>query len=77
VVLADAEDVEADLVGKLDLLEEVSQPPCRADLRADVGEGVEAKFHHRFLSDPHQLFAPNSIQRLRGPDFDRGRGCQG
>jgi hypothetical protein len=42
MVLPDAENVEAYLIGELDLLEEVSQPPCRADLRADVGEGVEA-----------------------------------
>ena len=50
VVLADAEDVEADLIGQLDLLEEVAQPPCRVDLGADVGKGVEAKFHLGFLS---------------------------
>jgi hypothetical protein len=42
VVLADAEDVEADLVGQLGLLEEVAQPLCRVDLGADVGEGVES-----------------------------------
>lgn len=51
VVLADAKDIEADLVGQLDLLEEVAQPLCRADFQADVGESVEAKFHSRFLSD--------------------------
>src|SRR5215212_10213656 len=50
MVLADAEDIEADLVGKLDLLEEVAQPPCRVGLGPYVGEGVEAKFHRRFLS---------------------------
>jgi hypothetical protein len=41
VVLTDTEDVEADLVGQLDLLEEVAKPPCRVDLGPDVGEGVE------------------------------------
>jgi hypothetical protein len=49
MVLTDAEDVEAELICQLDLLEEVVQPPCRVDLGADVGEGVEAKFHLRFL----------------------------
>jgi hypothetical protein len=52
MVLTDAEDVEADLVGQLDLLEEVVQPLCRGDLRTDVGEGVETEFHRRFLSSP-------------------------
>src|SRR5918994_1852055 len=50
VVLADAEDVEAELIRQLDLLEEVVQPSCRVDLGADVGEGVEAQFHRLFLS---------------------------
>jgi hypothetical protein len=49
-VLADAENIKADLIGQLGLLEEVTQPLCRVDLRADVGEGVKAQFHHRFLS---------------------------
>jgi hypothetical protein len=40
-VLADAEDIEAELVGQLDLLEEVAQPQCRVDLRPYVSEGVE------------------------------------
>jgi hypothetical protein len=42
MVLPDAESIEAYLIGELDLLEEVAKPLCRADLRADVGEGVEA-----------------------------------
>jgi len=50
MVLTDAEDVEADLIRQLDLLKEVVQPSCRVDLGADVGEGVEAKLHRRFLS---------------------------
>ena len=33
VVLADAEDVEADLVGELDLLEQVAQPLAGATVR--------------------------------------------
>ena len=50
MVLADAEDVEAELICQLDLLEEIVQPPRRVDLGADVGEGVKAEFHRRFLS---------------------------
>jgi hypothetical protein len=42
VVLADAENIKADLIGQLGLLEEVTQPLCRVDLWADVGEGVKA-----------------------------------
>ena len=53
VVLADAEDVEADLVGQLDLLEQVGQPPLLGDRLAGlrigraVGERVEAELHDR------------------------------
>jgi hypothetical protein len=45
VVLADAENFEAELIRQLNLLEKVAQPPCRVDLGPDVGEGVETKFH--------------------------------
>ena len=50
MVLAEAEHVEPDLVGKLDLFDQVAQPLMRADprparFRADVGEGVETEFH--------------------------------
>src|ERR1700742_4783624 len=50
-MLADPEDVEADLVGELDLLDQVAQPPLGADQRAVAGlrgqlrEGVDAEFH--------------------------------
>ncbi|ESZ01076.1 hypothetical protein X738_05595 [Mesorhizobium sp. LNHC209A00] len=49
MVFAEAEDVEPDLVGEFDLLDQVAQPLMRADgartrLRADVGEGVETEF---------------------------------
>ena len=55
VVLAEAEDVEADLIGQLDLLDQVAQALMRADMargpaRADVGESVEAEFHDACLS---------------------------
>jgi hypothetical protein len=39
VVLAHAEDVEAELVGERDLLEQVAQPFLRADRRAGAGVG--------------------------------------
>ena len=42
VVLADAEDVEADLVGELDLLDEVAQPLLRADRRPVPASGVSS-----------------------------------
>ena len=46
VVLADAEDVEPDLVGELDLLEQVAQPLLGADLvRGQLREGVEPELH--------------------------------
>src|SRR3954462_8211779 len=51
MMLADAEDVEAELVGELDLLEQVREALLRRDrsARARVGsrlrEGVDAEFH--------------------------------
>ena len=39
MVLADAEDVEADLVGQLDLLNQVAQPLSSADHLAAAGIG--------------------------------------
>jgi hypothetical protein len=45
VVLADAEDVEADLVGERDLLDDLLDPLGRADPRADIRERVHAEFH--------------------------------
>ena len=50
VMLAQAEHVEADLVGKLDLFDQVAQPLMRADVagalfRADVGKSIETEFH--------------------------------
>ena len=49
-MLAETEHVEADLVGKLDLLDEIAQTLMRADVtgtvvHADVGKGVETQFH--------------------------------
>ena len=50
VVLADAEDVEADLVGELDLLDQVAQALLRATLApARVRERVDADLHDRVL----------------------------
>ena len=53
-MLAEAEHVEADLVGKLDLLDQVAQPLMRADVtgtlfHADVGKSVETEFHCQIL----------------------------
>jgi hypothetical protein len=51
VVLADADDVEADLVGELDLLQQVAQALARADatrrrmVGREVSEGVDADLH--------------------------------
>ena len=51
VVLADAEDVEPDLVGQLDLLQQVLQPLLGGDdvagarVRRALREGVDAEFH--------------------------------
>ena len=50
VVLADAEDVEPDLVGQLDLLDQVAQPLLRGLIPgSDVGERVDAELHGRRL----------------------------
>ena len=52
VVLADAEDVEAELVGQLDLLEQVAHPPLGrrrgAPGHGQLAEGVEAELHQTF-----------------------------
>ena len=51
VVLADAEDVEPDPVGELDLLDQVAQPLLRPDLptggrvRRELRERVDTEFH--------------------------------
>src|SRR5438034_3440141 len=45
-MLADPEDVEPNLVGELDLLDQVAQPLRRAHgARGQFGEGIDAKFH--------------------------------
>ena len=50
VVLADAEDVEPDLVGQLDLLDQVPQPLLRADFRRQLREGVDPEFHRAMVA---------------------------
>ena len=50
VVLADAEHIEADLVGELDLLDQIADALLRADdgagrVRRALSEGVDAEFH--------------------------------
>jgi hypothetical protein len=55
MVLAEAEDLEADLVGEFDLLDEVAQPlgwpdTTAADrIGADVGEGIQSEVHGSML----------------------------
>ena len=50
-MLADAEDVEADLIGELDLLHEIAEALGRIDappgfrVGAHLGKGVNAQFH--------------------------------
>lgn len=49
-MFAQTEDVEADLVGQLDLFDQVAQPLVRADragagLGTDVSKSVETEFH--------------------------------
>jgi hypothetical protein len=52
VVLAYAEDVEPDLVGKLDLLHQVPQAPGGADVGGgDLREGVDAELHADILAN--------------------------
>ena len=61
VVLADAEDVEPELVGQLDLLEQVGQPLLLADrlaglrIGSPVGERVEAELHADNVASEHGL----------------------
>jgi hypothetical protein len=45
VVLADGEDVEAELVGEAHLLHEVAHALLGADARAEVGERGDSEFH--------------------------------
>ena len=58
MVLADAEEVEPDLVGELDLLDEVCEAPRCVDLlagdriRTDVAECEEPEFHRSVLPAP-------------------------
>ena len=50
VVLADAEDVESDLVCELGLLDDLAQPLLRALALADVREREHADLHERVLA---------------------------
>jgi hypothetical protein len=51
VMLTDAEHVEPDLVGQLDLLEQIAQTPVPVDARADLGETVDTQVHVAQPSD--------------------------
>jgi hypothetical protein len=56
VVLADAEDVEPDLIGELDLLDQLLQALLRADrlagrrVRTDLAECVDSELHRSLRS---------------------------
>ncbi len=50
MVLADAKDVEADLIRQLDLLDQVAQPLRGIHTRSNVRKSVKAKLHRGFLS---------------------------
>ena len=54
VVLADAEDVEPDLLGELDLLEQFRHAPLRACC-PELGERVDAQFHDDAVSPKRVL----------------------
>jgi hypothetical protein len=55
-MLPEAEHVEADLVGKLDLFDEIAQSLMRADVtgtlvHAHIGKSVETQFHQESSSE--------------------------
>ena len=54
MVLADAEDVQPDAVGQLDLLDQLREPALRCDARAQVAERVDAELHR-----------PDTLMQLR------------
>jgi hypothetical protein len=53
VVLSDAEDVEPDLVGELDFLEQVAEPPTHVGLAS--GSRVEPGLCERVDADLHDV----------------------
>src|SRR5690349_19855249 len=72
MVLADAEDVEPDGVGQLDLLEQVVHPLCRRDrlpgdgIRRQLAEGVDTQLHYLRT----QLYRPGgSATAVPGTDM--------
>ena len=50
VVLPDAEDVEPDLVGELDLLDQVPQPLLGVEPGRQLSEGVDPELHGRIVA---------------------------
>src|SRR5690606_30304415 len=88
VMFADAEHVEACLVGELDLLEEVPQPFGRVDRTAgrcvgsDVCEGIEAEFHGghpalqaRQIEMPPAVCQSVCVDAQSSPSTTRRRNC--
>ena len=83
VVLADAEDVEPDLVGELDLLDQVAQPlggaddPARHRVGRQLREGVDAELETISLHTQGNVPAKVSLPREPPNTSSRGRAsCQ-
>ena len=59
MVLAQPKDLEAELVGELDLLEQLAQalrPAGSVSAERQVGEGGKAQFHKARLASPAALY---------------------
>ena len=74
MVLADAENLEAHLVGQFDLLKEITQPLGGVDGLSGRGigggfrEGVNAEFHAPHIVEPALTFDHADSGRDRGSD---------
>ena len=76
-MLAKAENVEPDLIGKLDLLDQIAQSSCRVDLLAgdrvgaDIAECEEPEFHCSLPSveGPASCRSGGRPLRVSGPDI--------
>ena len=52
MVFADREHVESELVGELDLLDQLAHALLRANARGEVRKGGDSKFHAHILASP-------------------------
>ncbi len=79
VVLADAEDLKADLLGELDLLDQLAQPPLGRDgapgvgVGRELGEGVDTDLHpaHRPPVRALRLLSSRSRDRTKPVVWER------